>query len=375
MANTLTAVATKIFAQGLLALRANSVMPRLVFTDYAEEEAQQGDILTIQLSSTQTVSSVSPGPTPITPGDAVPTSITLELDQWKHTSMHLTDKEMRAINTGEFKRLQVAESMKALGDNVSDYIYGLYKGIFGYAGVAGTTPFSSNTSEATTTRKVLNNQLAPLEPRFMVIDPDAEAKALDLRAFQDASFSGSIDAIVNGQINKKLGFSWLMDQKVPTHTKGAEDGNYVVDDAGNALAVGDTSIVVKTGAGTILQGDILTFAGDTQTYTVITGVAAPGTIVISPGLVIDPGDGAAITFKATHVVNLGFHRDAFALVTRTFSPVDPSHGSTIIMGMDPVTQIPLRLEVTRQNKQTVWDWDILYGALLVRPELAVRLAG
>lgn len=42
---------------------------------------------------------------------------------------------------------------------------------------------------------------------------------------------------------------------------------------------------------------------------------------------------------------------------------------------DPQTGIVLRLEVSRQHKQIVWEFDILYGARLVRPELAVRILG
>jgi hypothetical protein len=40
-----------------------------------------------------------------------------------------------------------------------------------------------------------------------------------------------------------------------------------------------------------------------------------------------------------------------------------------------VSGVALRMEVVRQNKQTLFDFDVLYGAACVRPELAVRLAG
>jgi hypothetical protein len=42
---------------------------------------------------------------------------------------------------------------------------------------------------------------------------------------------------------------------------------------------------------------------------------------------------------------------------------------------DPQTGITLRLEVSRQYKQVTWEFDILWGAKLVRPELATRIAG
>ncbi len=43
--------------------------------------------------------------------------------------------------------------------------------------------------------------------------------------------------------------------------------------------------------------------------------------------------------------------------------------------VDPVSGIALRLEVSRQYKQTTFSYDILGGAQLIRPELAAIVAG
>src|SRR5207302_1168481 len=77
-----------------------------------------------------------------------------------------------------------------------------------------------------------------------------------------------------------------------------------------------TALQMKaTGAGTLVEGDILTFAGDNQTYVVTqtanlsataTGVYVyPGLQVAQPGATSTP---VAVTKLAAHVMNVAFHR-------------------------------------------------------------------
>ena len=51
------------------------------------------------------------------------------------------------------------------------------------------------------------------------------------------------------------------------------------------------------------------------------------------------------------------------------------YGSQIVSMTDPVTGLSMRLEVSRQYKQVVYELDALWGVGLIRPELATRIAG
>ena len=64
MANTVTNIMPKILARGLLALREQAIMPRVVNGDYAAQAAQKGDTIDVPIPSALSVSSVTPSNTP-----------------------------------------------------------------------------------------------------------------------------------------------------------------------------------------------------------------------------------------------------------------------------------------------------------------------
>lgn len=379
MANDLSVLAPKLLAQGLMALRENAVMPRLVNRDYETEAAQKGTTVTIPIPSAIADRNVAPAEVPPASVDSTPTQALVPLDQWREAPFHLTDKE-QLESLANVIPMQASEAIKSLVNTANAFIMNKYKGIYGVAGAAGTTPLATSTTEATAARKVLNNQLAPLDNRRLVIDPDAEATALNLRAFQDMSFSGSAQGIVEGKINRKLGFDWFMDQQVPTHTAGSITVSAAVVVTG-AEPLGEVNIGMTTGAADaidLLEGDIIVFSNHTQTYVVTAdvtvGASTTGVIPIAPGLQTALAGSETITVTADHVVNLAFHRDAFAFASR---PLVSSQGlgNIIESATDPVSGLSLRLEISRQHKQVQFSYDMLYGAALVRRELAVRMMG
>jgi hypothetical protein len=376
MANTLTEVIPKLLAEGLLALRQQAVMPRLVNRAYDTMAGQKGSTIDVPIPSAIAIQSVSPAATPPSTADVAPTSVSISLDNWYEAPFYLTDKDVQEAMDGVIP-MQASEAVKAIANQIDGDILALYKSVYGWAGSEGTTPFGTDLATYLEARKVMADQLAPMDPRFVVLDPAAEANALGLRAFQDASFRGDAAGIINGQIGQKLGSLWVMDQNVPTHTAGTAAGA-TTDATGYAVGVKEITLA-SAGTGTILAGDIITFAGDTQTYAVITGdadVSDGGTVTFEPGLKVQIAASAtAITLKSTHTVNLLFHRDAFALAMRPFSGVDPMGLGHFQSAIDPVSGLVLRLEISREHKRTRFSYDVLYGVEPVRLALATRIVG
>lgn len=389
MANVLTNIMPKILAAGLSTLREAAIMPRLVNSSYSDEAAQKGTTIDIPVPTAISVIDVAPSNTPPAPTDETPGLVQVPLDQWKQNEpFYLTDKELVQIDRNRhFVPMQVAEAVKALANNVNAFIHSQYKGIYGFTGTAGTTPFGSSAGDATQARKILNEQLCPKSDRRMVLDFAAEAAALDLSTFADAEKTADQGMVkIEGEIGRKYGFDIFADDQVVTHTKGTlNNGTNATAEVDGAFAAGVSTINLAntTLTGTLVEGDVVSFAGHSQTYVItnspsITAASNAMTgVTISPALQQALTDNEVMTLEDSHVVNLAFHRDAFAFAQRPLvaSTMELALGSEIMSLQDPQTGVVLRLEVSRQHKQVAWEFDILYGAKLVRPELATRIAG
>ncbi len=384
MPQDLSAVTPKLLAQGLLALRETCVMPRLVNSDYGHDAAKPGGVIDVPIPSAVISNAVTPGLTASEPGDLSPSTVSIVMDQWREAPFVLTDRDVLSVMDGVIP-MQASEAIKSLANYVDAFLLNLYKGCPFMVGTPGSTPFEQDVTVATAARKRLNANLAPMQDRRMVIDADAESNALGLRAFQDASFSGDASGINEGQINRKLGFDWNLDQNVPTHTAGTVGGDENTATALQAATVeplGETALAVTAGATNDLalkQGDVITIDGDANTYAVAADVTIAagenGVVTILGGLKQATAGGETLTVAATHVVNLAFHRDAIAFANRPLVDTVEGLGNLVQSAVDPVSGLSLRLEISREHKRTRFAYDILFGAALVRPELACRVAG
>jgi len=379
-----TNILSTIVAMGLATLRENLALVYIANRDYEGFITAAKRFATVNVSVPAAVATRTVAPDVVPPAvtAVTPTSIPVTLTEWKEAPFAMDDKGLMQVDRGILP-MQASEAIKSLANGIEDFLWSLYPKSYGYSGVAGVTPFASDTGAYLDARKVGNKQLMAMDPRYMVLDVDAEANALGLRAFQDASFRGDTDGIINGMIGRKLGANWMMSQRVPTHTTGAA-GTYLVNN-GAGYAIGIKTVTVDGGAlGAYVAGDIIQFTGiggvtgHSQTYTVVSSVggATVTSITFEPGLVVAIVDNELINKKGSHVLNSLIHRDAiaFAMAPLLDAVIVPG-ASNQAVAIDDVSGLALRLEVTRQHRQVQWSFDALYGATVVRPNAWVRLAG
>lgn len=381
----ISAVLSTLAAMGMSVLRENITIAALANRQYEAPitSAQRFATVNVVIPSAVETVAVTGASVPPSTASTTPTVVPVSLSEHHEAPFTLTDNDLMKVNAGIIP-MQAAEAVKSLANKIERTLFANYKKFYGFVGTPGTTPYATDLSTYLAARTVANRQLMPPTDRFNVINEDADGNALGLRNFQDASFSSDPNVMVNGVIGRKLGALWAMSQLVPEHTAGTITTGLAAKTA-TAVPVGSTSVVATTaatsGAAALLEGDIIEFAGDDQTYALradATQAAAASdvTLQISPPLKVALTGDEAVTVKATHRVNLLLHRDALAFA---MAPLMESNIAPSLAAMQPIIDeksgLALRLEVTREHKRWRWSFDAMWGSTVPRGELGIRQAG
>jgi hypothetical protein len=375
-----TNILQTLVSMSLSALRERIVLAKIVNRDYEGELRGQklGATVNVSVPAAVAARTVAPDVVPPAVTAVTPTSVPITLNQWYEAPFAMDDKGLSQVMGGIIPQ-QASEAVKAIANNIDQYIHGLThgaSGFYGYAGVAGQTPFATDLAEYLAATQQADAQLMPADNRFVILDTFAKANALGTNAVQNASWRGDANAFRTGQIGEVLGAQWDYSQNVPRHTSGTWTN------AGTTTgtnAAGQGVVNLTGGTGSLLVGDIVTFAGDSQTYVVIaaTGTAPTSAITVAPNLVTAKSSTELVTVKASHRNNLLIHRDAigFAMAPLLDTMQVAGAPTTQAVAIDAESGLALRLEVTRQHRQYQWSFDALYGASVIRRELGVRIAG
>ena len=136
-----------------------------------------------------------------------------------------------------------------------------------------------------------------------------------------------------------------------------------------AHALGTKSIIVKTGSGTVVAGDVVAING--VKYVATSGIAAAGTFSIASGLVAAGVDGDAVTLSAISRRNVVFHRDAVELAMRPLEEPDGGDAATDRMVIvDPKSGLSFKLAHYKGFKKSMIEIGCLYGYKLWLPDFA-----
>ena len=297
----------------------------------------------------------------------------------KKVSFHITGEQHMSLreNGAPIVRDTFSQAFRTLANEVESDLAALYITASRAHGTAGTAPFGTagDLSDAAGVRRILEDNGAPTNDLQLVLGSAAMA---NIRGKQSVLFkvneAGTDDLLRRGVIGMLEGFNLRNSYPVKLHTIGTGTG-YLVNNASTEVA-GQTTITVDTGSGTIVAGDILTFAGTTDKYVVATALAANDVIIAKPGLLVAEADNDAITVGAAYRANMAFARSAIQLVTRT--PAQPDGGDAAddrVIVQDPLSGLAFEVAVYRQYRQVSYEVGLAWGVKTTKPEHVALLIG
>lgn len=384
MSNTLTSLIPDIYnALDVVSRELVGFIPA-VSSDMTYERAAVGQTVRSPVAPASTASDITPAVTPPNDGDQTIGNVSMTITKARRVPVRWNGEEKRGLdnNGASFNvifRDQMAQAMRTLVNEVEADLAALHIKASRSYGTAGTTPFASNLSDTANVRKILADNGAPMSDLQMVIDTSAGANMRTLTQLSKANEANDDNLLRRGVLLDVHGFAIRESAQVKTFTAGT-GASATTNAAG--YAVGATSITLASaGTGTILAGDFITFAGDTNKYQVVTGdtdASNGGTIVLAaPGLrKAIPASATAITVIATSVRNMAFARSAIALATR--APALPPQGDAAIdrqIITDPVSGLSFEVAMYAQYRQMQYEVSLAWGCAAVKTEHMAVLLG
>ncbi|MBA3589675.1 P22 phage major capsid protein family protein [Methylibium sp.] len=372
MANTLTSLAPVIYAAARITPREMVGVLGAIRRDFDDKGMAKGDTLKVPVSPAMSVASVTASQTFTAGSDRVASSKSITLGNFKEVSWNLTAEEERSLENSqsaqEIFRQTVEQGIRAIVNDVESVAWlACYKGSSRATGTAGTTPFATTLGDLTAARRILvdNGISVNAAECSVVIDSAAGVKLRDLTPLQKVSEAGSSDHLRQGVLGDLFGFAVRESNAIGVHTKGT-GASYLINMAAHLL-VGGTAVTVDTGTGTVLAGDIVTFAGTTaHKYVVNAALASNAFSIGEPGARIQETDNDAITVGADYTANLALHRNAAIAIVRP--ALQPAGGGVEQMTVtDPVTGLSFLMLRVVGNAMTSYYMRAVYDVSVVNP--------
>lgn len=371
MANTLTNLIPDLYRNlDVVSRELNGFIPS-VLLDAGANGAAKGQTVRVPQTASVSASSVSPSMT-IPEGTAQTISNgSLTLSNFYSVPIPWDTEEANAMNKGvgamNLLDMQIQQAFRSIANQVEDAISdAAYVACSRATGTAGTTPFASDLSGIANVRKILVDNGAPASGS-LVIDTAAGAKLRTLGQVSKVNEAGSDAFVRQGELLNFFGLAVRESAYINTPTSGT-GASYQLN---GALAVGDTTVTVDTGSGTILAGDVVTISN--HKYVAKTALSGGSFTISAPGIREVVADNTAITVNSASARNLAFSRDAILLVTRP--PVGGDAAVEEELVTDPRSGLTFRVARYAGYAKNMVDVQLLYGVAVLKPAHIATLLG
>lgn len=379
MANSLTGLTNIIYrALDTVSREMVGFIPAVTLDADAAERAAVGQSVNFLAASEVAAGDTTPAAYGPTPADMTEAATTITISKSRSASFYLTGEEMLGLSSSGSRQMLVqgkfAQAIRTIVNEIENDLFLAAKtGASRAVGTAGTTPFATaaDMSDLAGLAQILDDNGAPPTDRHVVL---SNAAVANLRAKQANLLNSGRELLLTGSIAQLEGFYVHQSGQIKTHTKGT-GASYVTS---GVTSIGGTDIALVTGTGTVLPGDVVTFAADSANkYVVNTGVSAPGTIKINkPGARVSIPTANAMTIGNSYTGNFGLYRGALWLAVRP--PAVPAGGDTAEDAMiitDPVSGLAFEVRVYPQYRRVAYEVAAAWGVAAVKPEHIALLLG
>lgn len=345
-------------------------MAGLVYRDFNSQIAAKGDTVNTRMPGTLAARDANPDSFASNKPTAV--NVQVKLDQWKEVVFEVGDKEA-SLSIKDLIAEYMTPAAHGIAEAVEDAMTGLYKDIANNIGTAGTTPATVSTL-GTDIKEKFDTLQIPDDSRQVVLGPAAVNKFNQV--FYQDFISGSTEQQTTGALRPKFGMQYTDSNKLPKHLTALSGAPLGVGPQAAAI----TSLSVDGLTGAVKKGDLFSLvhpiAGVT-TYVVTADaaiIATAASIPIYPPLLEAVLDNCVLTPIAPHSVNLAFHKQAFALVSR---PLNTPNAPGANVYVADFAGLGLRSSLWYEPKdlRTYCRLDLLFGVKTLDARKAMRVMG
>lgn len=379
MANVLNNLAADIYtAADKVGQEVVGFIPSATINSEAANVAKDG-IVRSAFTSAPTEVDIAPSMTIPEGNDQTVTNKTMTINKSKAIQIPYTGEDQKHLNNGAgFETVygnQIKQAMRKLTNLVErDAAIEAYTNASRAVGTAGTTPFASNFDLIAEARQIILDNGGDVNGGEMslVMSTTAGTKLRNLAQLQKANENGSDEMLRQGTLLDLQGVMMKESAQILSHTKG-DGASYQLS---AAAAVGAETLSVDTGSGTILAGDIITLAGDSNNY-VVNGALSGGDLTIGEtGLIAAAADNAALTVGNNYTPNVMFHQSALEIAMR--APATPDGGDSAddaMLVQDPRSGLVFEIRFYKGYRKTMIEVALAWGVKAWNPYLISTVMG
>lgn len=380
MANTLTSLAPTLFSAAKKVANEAVGILDAVNLNFDDKGVAKGDEVTVPVAPTRSAADFTPAATSSSGDDATAASVSVQITKSRKVSWHLTGEQVRSLENGgtnkDWVEQLLMQGMRTLRNEAEVTAWeAAYKGASRAFGTAGTTPFGSNIDVIADIRKAMRDNGAPMADMNLVCDTSAIANLQKLDLYQQASLNGTAEERRNGSLPRQFGFQMMDSAGITTHTIGTENGSYLLNDTGSAI--GDTTITLDTGSGTIIAGDVISnqeSGRDSNKYVVNTDLSGGSLTIGSPGLQVAWTNNDSVeNTSQDYVPNIALERSAVVGIMRP-PLIDPTPVIKQQLISDQFGLTYLLCDLLQYGQRT-WELHLAWGFKAVNSEFIMVLMG